>query len=324
MFKKKTLPILAVFAIIVLLVTSTAVFADNSQKWFGDESAATPHEKADFFDIKNSSIEPYNQESNIKDYYFKLTEEQAKSRYEILKQNPDISEGDLLLKVAPDAVNALPAEFINRLRNADANINSSSDEPVTYLRSVLGPFKAGWSGTRKVTNDEDGNISFGPLNIKESEKSERMQLDRGGPVHVSAEIIVSTFLYIPPNTTIGYELGNLLTDGWWSWDSSKVTSISGRDTTPWTNTMWCWFVHSGPILFQGPCITPADYCYWYGNFDYKKTENCQQGGVISHTGGVESGIYVFPDGEWYCWYDNWGGPPGKQLEYRPASGWYQE
>jgi flagellar basal body-associated protein FliL len=55
------------------------------------------------------------QSPQVHDYFYKMSKKQVELRNELLKQNPALSEGEILAQVAPQALRIFPEDFIEHL-----------------------------------------------------------------------------------------------------------------------------------------------------------------------------------------------------------------
>lgn len=300
MHKKKSLWIIPI--IVALIVATMGIFAAPGVMPGGEQNQVA------------LATGQRHQQPQAQDYFYKMSKEQVDLRNHLLKQNPTLSEGELLKQVAPEALKVLPEDFIEYLCEAKA-YPYDSQKPVIYLRDEYGPFPPGWSGERMVTLDEQGNPTFGPLVEKKSGSPSST-----GLASVSAERIYQGFF-----PYIGWHSYALIrTFGTWRWSESQVLDVYGVGQYAWSDEVNYCYIDYGPILRDSGYIPPCELFAWWTECGYCMFFPGDQ--EPHHYFSLLAAITVEGDGWWECHYDYWGTGPGlfRRFLDTPSAGRYQE
>jgi hypothetical protein len=237
-----------------------------------------------------------------------MSKEQVELRNELLKQKPNLSEGELLKEIAPEALKTLPEDFIAHLCQVKA-YSYDPEEPVIYLCSMYGPFPPEWQGKRIITFDEQGNPIFGLLIEKESGSP---RTTGSASVHAMREIWYSGYPW-------RYQASWVAAFDEWEWDEDYVLSVTGRAGDAGSNTALHYYI-DGEWLWKEDCTFPCTSCEW-GHHESCHKED--EGGNWTHQHQAYSAIDVHPDGWWYCSY-GYVGPWFFQCYDYPESGWHHK
>lgn len=248
----------------------------------------------------------------VKDFFVKLSKEQVEIRNNIIKENPNISEWELLLQLIPEITEHFSDEVIEKAYSYKAE-PFISNEPFIYLYSEYGPLSPVFKGKREIQINQDGTPSFGEFSVT---RTDWPPILSSGTMFPSGGMNLHTTIPNPWYMPL-VKVAELTTAGSIGYGQYWV-SLNGCNANSWANYDY---------FFASPNPNPNIWTFggydtigWNASQTFNKYE--YWGGPISHSIWMQITITGYPGGSWHLAYAISGNPWGTTVIHTPSAGWY--